>query len=119
MADPYHRAAFAAMTKMLITDFRANGGHVTRGPFASRPVLLLTTTGAKSGQAHLAPLVYAREGDDCIIVASKGGAPVHPAIRTTSAIGAPSDVNLDDRPLICIVSSLASAVLTGKRAQGA
>ena len=119
MADPDHRAAFAAMTKMLITDFRANGGHVTSGPFAGRPVLLLATTGAKSGQARLAPLVYSREGDDYVIVASKGGAPVHPAIRTTSAIGAPSDVNLDDRPLICIVSSLASAVLTGKRAQGA
>ena len=79
MADPDHRAAFAAMTKMLITDLRANGGHVTSGPFAGRPVLLLTTTGAKSGQARLAPLVYSREGDDYIIVASKGGAPVHPA----------------------------------------
>ena len=79
MTDPDPRAAFAAMTKTLITDFRANGGHVTGGPFAGRPVLLLTTTGAKSGQPRLAPLVYSRDGDGYVIVASKGGAPVHPA----------------------------------------
>jgi deazaflavin-dependent oxidoreductase (nitroreductase family) len=79
MTDPDPRAAFAAMTKTLITDFRANGGHVTSGPFAGRPVLLLTTTGAKSGQPRLAPLVYSRDGDGYVIVASKGGAPTHPA----------------------------------------
>jgi hypothetical protein len=58
VTDPDPRAAFAAMTKALITDFRANGGRVTSGPFAGRPVLLLTTTGAKSGQPRLAPVVY-------------------------------------------------------------
>jgi deazaflavin-dependent oxidoreductase (nitroreductase family) len=79
MTDPDPRAAFAAMTKTLITDFRANRGHVTSGPFAGRPVLLLTTTGAKSGQPRLAPLVYSRDGDGYVIVASKGGAPTHPA----------------------------------------
>ncbi|MDR3545141.1 MAG: nitroreductase family deazaflavin-dependent oxidoreductase [Candidatus Limnocylindrales bacterium] len=79
MTDPDPRAAFAAMTKALITDFRANGGHVTSGPFAGRPVLLLTTKGAKSGQPRLAPLVYSRDGDGYVIVASKGGAPTHPA----------------------------------------
>lgn len=79
MRDPDPRAAFAAMTAALITDFRANGGQVTSGPFAGRPVLLLTTTGAKSGQPRLAPLVYSRDGDHYVIVASKGGAPTHPA----------------------------------------
>ena len=67
------------MTKALITDFRANGGQVTSGPFAGRPVLLLTTTGAQSGQPRLAPVVYSRDGDGYVIVASKGGAPTHPA----------------------------------------
>jgi len=79
MTDPDPCAAFAAMTAALITDFRANGGQVTSGPFAGRPVLLLTTTGAKSGQPRLAPLVYSRDGDHYVIVASKGGAPTHPA----------------------------------------
>ena len=79
MTDPDPRAAFAAMTDALITDFRAHGGEVTSGPFAGRPVLLLTTTGAKSGQPRLAPVVYSRDGEQYVIVASKGGAPTHPA----------------------------------------
>jgi deazaflavin-dependent oxidoreductase (nitroreductase family) len=41
-------------------------------------VLLMTAKGAKSGEAITTPLVYGREGDDHIIVASKGGAPKHP-----------------------------------------
>jgi deazaflavin-dependent oxidoreductase (nitroreductase family) len=66
------------MTKALITEFRTNGGLVTSGPFAGRPVLLLTTTGAKSGQPRLAPVVYSRDGENHVVVASKAGAPVHP-----------------------------------------
>jgi deazaflavin-dependent oxidoreductase (nitroreductase family) len=42
-------------------------------------VLLMTATGAKSGDAITTPLVYGREGDDYIVVASKGGAPQHPS----------------------------------------
>ena len=79
MTEPDPRAAFAAMTTALITDFRANGGEVTSGPFAGRPVLLLTTKGAKSGQPRLAPVVYSRDGDHYVVVASKGGSPTHPA----------------------------------------
>src|SRR3989442_11897336 len=41
-------------------------------------VLLMTAKGAKSGESITTPLVYGREGDDYIIVASKGGAPNHP-----------------------------------------
>ena len=79
MTDPDPRAAFAAMTDALVADFRAHGGQVTSGPFAGRPVLLLTTTGAKSGQPRLAPVVYSRDGEHYVIVASKGGSPTHPA----------------------------------------
>jgi len=42
-------------------------------------VLLMTAKGAKSGEAITTPLVYGRQGDDYIIVASKGGAPNNPA----------------------------------------
>jgi deazaflavin-dependent oxidoreductase (nitroreductase family) len=41
-------------------------------------VLLMTAQGARSGDAITTPVVYGREGDDYIIVASKGGAPSHP-----------------------------------------
>ncbi len=67
------------MSEALISDFRAHGGQVTSGPFTGRAVLLLTTTGAHSGRRRLAPLVYTREGEHCVIVASKGGSPTHPA----------------------------------------
>jgi deazaflavin-dependent oxidoreductase (nitroreductase family) len=78
MKNPDPRAAYAAMTAALIADLRANAGQATSGPFAGRPVLLLTTTGAKTGLARLAPVVYTRDGDRYVIVASKGGAPTHP-----------------------------------------
>lgn len=75
--DP--RAAYAAFTQSLVEDFRAHDGKVTSGPFLGRDLLLLTTTGARSGEPRLAPLVYTRDGERIVIVASKGGAPTHPA----------------------------------------
>jgi deazaflavin-dependent oxidoreductase (nitroreductase family) len=62
----------------LIDEFRTNHGKVT-GIFADRPVLLLTTTGAKSGKQHTTPVVYTTDGDRLVIIASKGGAPTNPA----------------------------------------
>jgi deazaflavin-dependent oxidoreductase (nitroreductase family) len=63
----------------IIEHFRANAGEMKSGPFAGRALLLLTTKGAKTGQQRTAPLVYTRDGDRFVIVASKGGAPTHPA----------------------------------------
>ena len=42
-------------------------------------VLLLTTTGRKTGQSRTTPLIYASDGDDYLVVASVGGMPKHPA----------------------------------------
>ena len=42
-------------------------------------MLILTTTGAKTGERRETPLAYTRDGDRLVIVASKGGAPSHPA----------------------------------------
>ncbi|HEX6031272.1 MAG TPA: nitroreductase family deazaflavin-dependent oxidoreductase [Tepidiformaceae bacterium] len=61
----------------IIEEFRANRGE-TFGPFKGRPLLLLTTTGAKSGEPRTTPLVYTRDGDRMVIIASMGGAPRHP-----------------------------------------
>jgi F420H(2)-dependent quinone reductase len=44
-----------------------------------RPVVLLTTTGAKSGQPHTTPLLYFNDGDNVVVVASNGGRPFNPA----------------------------------------
>ena len=63
----------------LIDQIRTGNGHLTDGPFAGRQVLVLTTTGAQSTEKREAPLVYSRDGDDIVIIASMGGAPSHPA----------------------------------------
>jgi deazaflavin-dependent oxidoreductase (nitroreductase family) len=63
--------------RKLIAEYRATGGQVG-GQFAGRPLMLLTTTGAKSGEPRTVPLVYTTDGDRIVIIASKGGAPTHP-----------------------------------------
>ena len=63
--------------RKLIAEYRANGGKVS-GMFAGAPLLLLTTTGAKSGQPRVAPLAYTTDNDRLVVIASKGGAPTHP-----------------------------------------
>lgn len=69
----------ASFTDTLISDFRAHAGHVSSGPFLGKPLLLLTTVGARSGERRIAPVIYTRDGDRYVVVASKGGAPTHPA----------------------------------------
>jgi deazaflavin-dependent oxidoreductase (nitroreductase family) len=63
----------------LIDHLRANDGQAPDGPFAGRQLLILTTTGAKTGARRESPLVFSRDGDSIVIVASMGGAPRHPA----------------------------------------
>jgi deazaflavin-dependent oxidoreductase (nitroreductase family) len=64
------------LKQYLETDGRE--GHIWNGV----PTLLLTTTGAKSGKALQLPLIYGKDGDNFLVVASKGGAPEHPAWYT-------------------------------------
>jgi deazaflavin-dependent oxidoreductase (nitroreductase family) len=61
----------------IIDEFRANGGKVG-GPFEGRPLLLLHTTGAKTGRARVNPLAYRRDGENVLVFGTKGGAPTHP-----------------------------------------
>jgi deazaflavin-dependent oxidoreductase (nitroreductase family) len=62
----------------VVEEFRRNQG-VVGGPFEGAPLVLLTTTGAKTGQARTHP-VMAQVGDDGLlfVFASKGGAPTNP-----------------------------------------
>ena len=65
--------------QQIINEFRANGG-VVGGPFEGATVVLLTTTGARSGQPRLCPLVAQVADDGTVYVfASKAGAPTHPS----------------------------------------
>jgi len=63
--------------KQIMAEFHANGGKVG-GPFQGADILILTSTGARTGQTRWNPLVYTRDGDRFVIVASKGGAPTSP-----------------------------------------
>ena len=64
--------------RQIIEEFRANAGKVGGG-FAGAPMVLLTTTGAKTGNRHTTPVVHGTDGDRIFVVASKAGAPRHPA----------------------------------------
>jgi deazaflavin-dependent oxidoreductase (nitroreductase family) len=66
-----------AFNKNIVDEFRANRGKVG-GPFEGATLLLLTTTGAKSGQPRLAPLAYLTIDQKMIIVGSKAGADTNP-----------------------------------------
>ncbi len=63
--------------QQIIDEFRANGGKVG-GPFGGARLLLLHSTGAKSGKERVNPLAYRVEGDDLVVFGSKAGAPTHP-----------------------------------------
>ena len=62
----------------LIADLREHGA-VTSGPLAGRPLMILRTTGAKTGKPRTAIVTYTRDGDRYVIAGSKSGAPTHPA----------------------------------------
>jgi deazaflavin-dependent oxidoreductase (nitroreductase family) len=68
---------FKAFNANIVDEFRANGGKVG-GPFEGMTLLLLTTTGAKSGQPRLSPLAYLTIDGKIVIIGSKGGADTHP-----------------------------------------
>ena len=74
MSDSNPRTDFNAQ---LIDEFRANAGKVGGG-FAGAPMVLLHTTGAKSGKERVNPLVYLPFEGRMFVFASKGGAPTHP-----------------------------------------
>ena len=77
--SPDHEAlnALNAFNAGIVDEFRANAGKVG-GPFANADLLLLHTTGAKSGQPRINPLAYFAIDDRIIIVGSKAGSDTNP-----------------------------------------
>ncbi|WP_317157428.1 nitroreductase/quinone reductase family protein [[Mycobacterium] appelbergii] len=67
-----------AFNAAVVEEFRSNHGKVG-GPFADSDVVLLTMTGAKSGQPRQTPLEYFTVGDRILIAGTRGGAPRNPA----------------------------------------
>ncbi|EFG74272.1 deazaflavin-dependent nitroreductase family protein [Mycobacterium parascrofulaceum ATCC BAA-614] len=78
MTDTPDTQTINAFNKTIIDEFRTNGGKVG-GQFANADLLLLSTTGAKSGQQRVSPLAYFRIDGKLIIIGSFAGSPVSPA----------------------------------------
>ncbi|SRR6266540_289202 len=67
-----------AFNKALIEEFRANHGQLS-GRMAGRHIVLLTTTGARSGEPRTTVVGYGQHDDRLVVIASANGAPKHPA----------------------------------------
>lgn len=63
--------------QQIIDEFRQNAG-IVGGPFEGAPLLLLHSTGRKSGEERITPVVYQKVGDGWAVFASKAGAPTNP-----------------------------------------
>jgi deazaflavin-dependent oxidoreductase (nitroreductase family) len=70
---------FNLFTKAHVAAYKATGGRVGRKFIKGAPVCLVDHVGRKSGQHRTTPLIYIRDDDDVVVVASKGGYPSHPA----------------------------------------
>jgi deazaflavin-dependent oxidoreductase (nitroreductase family) len=68
-----------AWTRGLIADMREHGGRPSSGPMAGKPLAILTSTGAKTGETRTAIVTYHKDGDRWAIAASKSGDPKNPA----------------------------------------
>ena len=78
-SSPFWKA-WEALTRVNIALFRLSGGRVgAKMPGFGSPILLLHHVGAKSGRRRVSPLIYVPDGDDLVVVASKGGVDRHPA----------------------------------------
>ncbi len=63
----------------LIDEMRSNDGEIAAGPMAGRPLLILTTTGYRSGEPREAVLTFTRDGDRYVVAGSASGSPTDPA----------------------------------------
>ena len=68
-----------AWNQQIIGNFREHAGKVTLPPFVGANLLLLKTTGAKSGEERIAPLGFTRDGERYVVVGSNSGYPTHSA----------------------------------------
>lgn len=97
----------------VIDEFRANGGAVG-GPFEGSRLILLTTTGARTGARHTTPLGYLPDGDRILVIGSAGGADSHPHWFTN--LRADPEVTIEDGVFTYDATAL---VLEGEERAGA
>ena len=76
----------AAFENNLIADMRAHGGRVTSGPLAGQTLLVMTSSGAKTGEPRRAILTFSRDGNDYVVAGTASGSPTNPSwLRNVTA----------------------------------
>jgi F420H(2)-dependent quinone reductase len=78
IAKRLSREAFSAFTRVHTAAYRVSGGRIG-GRIRGAPVLLLHHVGRRSGKERTSPLLYLQDGDDVVVIGSKGGSHKHPA----------------------------------------
>ena len=101
--------AIGLMSRLNTWAYRATGGRLGGRFPGGAPVLLLTTTGRKSGQPRVAPLLYLADGDTYAVVASKGGMSDHPLWFK----------NLEANPRVTVEVGSRTQAMTARRATDA
>jgi F420H(2)-dependent quinone reductase len=71
------KATARTFMRLMVWLYRSTGGRIG-GKMFGAPILLITTTGRKSGRPWTNPVMYQRDGDGYVVIASNGGAPRHP-----------------------------------------
>jgi deazaflavin-dependent oxidoreductase (nitroreductase family) len=85
-----------ALNKTHSSVYRRSDGRVW-GTMFGGPVLLLNTTGRKSGQLRTNPLLYVKDGEDFVLIASNGGASSHPAWYLNLRVNPEATVEVGER----------------------
>jgi deazaflavin-dependent oxidoreductase (nitroreductase family) len=88
-------AAIRSFEDGLIEDMRAHDGEVTEGPMAGHPLLVLTSTGARSGASRRSILTLSRDGEAFVVAGTAGGSTSVPA--WIHNVAAHPDVSLETR----------------------
>ena len=79
MAPNLQSAVFQQFTKAHVLAYRLGGGRLLPNPLGRSKTVLVDQVGRRSGKRRTTPLLYLADGDDIVVVASKGGSHRHPA----------------------------------------
>ena len=107
MSEPtYQPPDLALVGEEHVRRYRETGGEVGY-LWNGAPALLLTTTGRRSGDRHTSALIFGRDGDDYLVVASMGGAPSHPQwyLNLSARPDAEIQVRADRIPVVARTAS--------------
>jgi len=92
------KAIYSFMMRLMVSQYRRTKGKFG-GQVAGLPVLLLTTTGRKSGKQHTTPLGFLEDNGDYVIIASNGGQDKNPAWFHNLKANPNATIEIKDQPL--------------------